>query len=131
MGAMASQITSLTVVYSTVYSDADQINIEAPRHWPFVRGISPHKWPETRKMFPFDDVIMISTHMGMIKMSIILPKTIIDAFLLIYFESQFIYYKFKWFDANQINYRSRNGLMPNLRPWTNDYSIIQHGLTFS
>ena len=24
MGAMASQITSLTIVYSTVYSDADQ-----------------------------------------------------------------------------------------------------------
>ena len=30
----------------------------------FVRGIhrgavnSPHKWPVTRKMFPFDDVIM-------------------------------------------------------------------------
>ena len=31
---MASQITSLTVVYSTVYSDAIKENIKAPRHWP-------------------------------------------------------------------------------------------------
>ena len=34
MGAIASQITSLTIVYSTVYSDADQRNIKDPRHWP-------------------------------------------------------------------------------------------------
>ena len=34
MTTKASQITSLTVVYSTVYSDADQRNIKAPRHWP-------------------------------------------------------------------------------------------------
>ena len=34
MTTMASQITSLTVVYSAVYSDADQRNIKAPRHWP-------------------------------------------------------------------------------------------------
>ena len=36
------------------------------RHWSFVRGIhrwpvnSPHKWPVTRKMLPFDVVIMAS-----------------------------------------------------------------------
>ena len=36
----------------------------------FVREIHrgpvnfPHKWPVTRKMFPFDDVIMISKHMS-------------------------------------------------------------------
>ena len=40
IGAMASQITSLTIVYSTVYSGADQKNIKAPRHWPLC-GISP------------------------------------------------------------------------------------------
>ena len=34
-GPMASQITSLTIVCSTVYSGADQKkNIKAPRHWP-------------------------------------------------------------------------------------------------
>ena len=64
MGAIASQITSLTIVYSTVYSDADQRKHESSASLAFVRGIhrgpvnSPHKWPVKRKMFPFDDVIM-------------------------------------------------------------------------
>ena len=64
MGAIASQITSLTIVYSTVYSDADQWKHQSSASLAFVRGIhrgpvnSPHKWPVTRKMFPFDDVIM-------------------------------------------------------------------------
>ena len=64
MGAMASQITSLTTVYSTVYSDAVQRKHQSSAPLAFVRGIhrgpvnSPHKWPVTRKMFPFDDVIM-------------------------------------------------------------------------
>ena len=34
MGAMVSLITRLTIVYSIVYSGADQRNIKAPRHWP-------------------------------------------------------------------------------------------------
>ena len=65
MGAIASQITSLTIVYSKVYSDADQRKHESSASLAFVQGIhrrgpvnSPHKWPVTRKMFPFDDVIM-------------------------------------------------------------------------
>ena len=64
MNAMASQITSLTSVYSTVYSDTDQRKLQSSASLAFVRGIhrgrlnSPHKWPVTRKMFPFDDVIM-------------------------------------------------------------------------
>ena len=49
MGAIASQITSLTIVYSTVYSDADQKNIKAPRHWPLCGEFTGHKWPVTRK----------------------------------------------------------------------------------
>ena len=64
MGAIASQITSLMIVYSTVYSGADKKKRESSASLAFVRGIrrgpvnSPHKWPVTRKMFPFDDVIM-------------------------------------------------------------------------
>ena len=61
MGAVASQITSLTIVYSTVYSDADQRKHQSPASLAFVREIHrdfPHKWPVTRKLFPFDDVIM-------------------------------------------------------------------------
>ena len=57
-------ITSLTIVYSTVYSGADQRKHQSSASLAFVWGIhrgpvnSPHKWPVTRKMFPFDDVIM-------------------------------------------------------------------------
>ena len=64
MDSIASQITSLTIVYSSVYSGADQRKYQSPASLAFVRGIhwrpmnSPHKWPVTRKMFPFDDVIM-------------------------------------------------------------------------
>ena len=32
--AMASQITSPMIVYTSVYSGADQRNIKAPLHWP-------------------------------------------------------------------------------------------------
>ena len=68
MGAIASQITSLTIVYSTVYSGADQRKHQSSASLAFVRGIhrgpvnTPHKWPVTRKMFPFDDVIMLCTN---------------------------------------------------------------------
>ena len=64
MGAMTCQITSLTIVCSTVYSGTDQSKHQSSASLAFVRGIhrgpvnSPHKWPVTRKMFPFDDVIM-------------------------------------------------------------------------
>ena len=66
MSLMASQITSLTIVYPTVYSGADQREHQSSASLAIVRGIhrgpvnSPHKWPVTRKMFPFDDVIMIT-----------------------------------------------------------------------
>ena len=62
MDALASQITSLTIVYSTLYSDADQRKHQSSASLAFVWGIhrgpvnSPHKWPVTRKIFPFDDV---------------------------------------------------------------------------
>ena len=83
MGVIASQITSLTIVFSTFYSDAEH---QSSASLSFVRGIhrvpvnSPHKWQVTRKMFPFDDVIMnaqkqssmrcmvscLSTHWGIV-----------------------------------------------------------------
>ena len=64
MSAIASQITSLTIVYSIVYSDADQRKHQSSASLAFVWGFhrgpvnSPHNWPVTRKMFPFDGVIM-------------------------------------------------------------------------
>ena len=65
MGTMASQITSLTIVYWNVYSGADQRLHQSSAPLAFVRGIyrgpvnSPLKWSVTRKMFPFDDVSMM------------------------------------------------------------------------
>ena len=64
MYSIASQITSLTIVYSTIYSGADQRTHKSSASLAFVRGNhripvnSPHKRPVTRKMLPFDDVII-------------------------------------------------------------------------
>ena len=69
MSAMVFQITGVSIVYSTVYSGADKKN-QSSASLAFVMGIhrwpvdSPHKGPVTRKMFPFDDVIMkYETHL--------------------------------------------------------------------
>ena len=64
MSVMGSQITSVSIVCSTVCSGADQRKNQSFASLAFVRGIhqwpvnSPHKGPVMRKMFPFDDVIM-------------------------------------------------------------------------
>ena len=68
MNATASQITSLAIVYSSIYWDADLRKNPSSASLAFVRGIhrgpvnSPHKGAGTRKMFPFDDVIMTQTY---------------------------------------------------------------------
>ena len=57
MCSMASQITSLTIIYSTVYSGTDLRKHQSSASLAFVQGIhrgpvnSPHKWPVTRKCF--------------------------------------------------------------------------------
>ena len=67
MSALASQITSLAIVYLTVYLDADQRIHQSSALQAFVRGIHrwpvnfPYKGPITRKMCPFDGVIMVMT----------------------------------------------------------------------
>ena len=64
IGSIASQITSLTIVYSNDYPGSDQRKHQSSASLAFVRGMhrrpvnSPHKGSVTRKMFPFDDVIM-------------------------------------------------------------------------
>ena len=64
MTMLASQITSLMVVYSIVYLGVNQRKHQSSASLAFVREIHrgpvnfPHKWPVTRKMFPLDDVIM-------------------------------------------------------------------------
>ena len=64
MSAVASQITGVSIVYSTICSGADQRKHQSSASLAFVRGIhrlpvnSPHKGPVARKMLSFDDVIM-------------------------------------------------------------------------
>ena len=64
MDAIASQISSVTIVYWTIYSGADHRKHQSSASLAFVWGIHrwpvnfPHKGPVTRKMFPFDDAIM-------------------------------------------------------------------------
>ena len=71
MGVIASQITSLTSVYSTVCLGVDQRKHQSSASLALLRGIhrgpvnSPHKWPVTRKMLPFEDVIMSWEDSGM------------------------------------------------------------------
>ena len=62
MGAMAYQITKLTIVYLAVYSGADKkesklrVTCLCEENLPVNL---PHKWPVTQKMFSVDDVIMV------------------------------------------------------------------------
>ena len=64
---MASQITRLTSVYLTVYLGVDKRKHQSSASLAFVQGIhrssvnSPHKGPVTRKMFPYDVIMRIST----------------------------------------------------------------------
>ena len=64
MGKMASQITGVSIVYSTVCSGVDQRKHQSSASLAFVKGIRrwpvnyPHKAALTRKIFLFDDVIM-------------------------------------------------------------------------
>ena len=68
MSTIASKTTSLTIVYSTVYSGTDESKHQRSASLAFVWGIhrwpgnSPYKGPVTRKTFPFDDVIMVFTN---------------------------------------------------------------------
>ena len=67
MSAMASQITGVSTVYSTISTGADQRKHQSSKSLAFVRGIhrwlvnSPHKGLLRRKMFPFDDIILIDS----------------------------------------------------------------------
>ena len=76
MTTMASQITSLAVVYSIVYSGADERKLRSSASVAFVRGIHRDRWiprtkgPATRKIFPFVDVIMFYVNVNIRPMTI-------------------------------------------------------------
>ena len=64
MSTMASQITSVSIVYSNVCSGPDQRKHRSSASLAFVRRIhrwpvnSPHKGPVTRKLLPFAYIVM-------------------------------------------------------------------------
>ena len=65
MGSTASLITSLTILFTQPFIQTQiKENTKAPRHWPLCGEFTGDRWisrkngPVTRKMFPFDDVIM-------------------------------------------------------------------------
>ena len=68
MGAMAFQITNLTIVYSTVYSGVDQRKHQSSTSLAFVRGIhrwpvnSPHNGPKRGKCFHLMTSSWIAVH---------------------------------------------------------------------
>ena len=88
MNEMASQITGISIVYSTVCSGTDQRKHQSSVSLAFMTGThrwhvnSPHKRPVTWKMFPFDDVIMNKTgldpiwHRKLIEILANLPKIV-------------------------------------------------------
>ena len=143
MSAMASQITSLTIVYSIVYSGAGQRKHQSSASLAFVRGIhrwpvnSPHKGPVTRKMFPFHDVTL--WFLGCIPewlhfKKLISPWTKLPPFRRRYFHIHIREWKILCFDWNFTEVCSLgsnwqctsigldNGLAPNRRQviiWTN------------
>ena len=95
IGVIASQITSLRLFTQPLIQTQIKENMKAPRHWPlcgeFTWGQvnSLHKRAVTRKMFPFDDVIMPADTRNMDKMRKILEKFIL-AFDFISAHVQFI-----------------------------------------
>ena len=59
MDSMTSQITSITIVYSAVYSGADQRKHQSSAPLAFVLPSKFHaQIASNAEMFPFDDVIM-------------------------------------------------------------------------
>ena len=63
MGAMASQITSLTIVTQSFIQAQIKVNIKVPRHWPLCKEFTGDRWVPrikeiARKLYPIDDIIM-------------------------------------------------------------------------
>ena len=58
MSSVASQITSLTIVYSTVYTGADPRKHQSSASLACVRGI--HRWPVNSRKMPVTRIIFFS-----------------------------------------------------------------------
>ena len=78
---MASQVTGVSIVFAAVCSGADRIKLQSSASLAFVRGI--HRWPMnsplegpvTRKVFPFNYVIMIISSWQLRMRRILQPRS--------------------------------------------------------
>ena len=84
MSSMGSPVNGASIFAQLlVYAQINK-NIKAPRHWPLCveftdgRWITHTKGPVTRKMFPFDDVIMNRSLQLDIFVSYLLSAAFID-----------------------------------------------------
>ena len=133
ISVMASQITSLTIVYSTLYSGAEQIKHQSSASLAFVRGIhrwpvnSPHSGPVTLKIFPFwwrhHENGSYWTHCGQDKMASIFEKT----FKLHFLEWNCLY--LYWYFTGPIK---NNRILVQIRAWhrTGDTQLAEHMPSF-
>ena len=113
---MAPQITSVSIVYSTVCWGADQRKHQSSASLAFVRGIhrwpvnSPRNGPVTRKMFPFiigDALPHLVTYLGPSKMAYNLQTTLL-MYIIERKISYFWYrYEMKFFPRIQLKIRYR------------------------
>ena len=119
MSMMVSQITSLLIVYSIFYSGVDQGKHQSSASLAFVWGIhwwpvnSQHKRPVTRKMFPFDNIIMSPENF---------IKKIIKLWMWYYLFCTWLIISYSFMDsAAHVVYTLYSSCFPNLcltlRPW--------------
>ena len=111
---MTSQITGISIVCSTVCSGGDQRKQQSSTSLDFVTGI--HRWPVdspheiTRKMFPFDDVIMQGEQLsGYAMITIVCNNILLNPCHCAYFCCLSFFWcdayanKDFWIELNQIN----------------------------
>ena len=103
MGETASQITGVSIVCSTVGSGGDHRKYQSSASLAFVWGThrrpvnSPHKRPVRRKMFPFDDVIMIHSYVCIYR--VVSPQQCIPQALCTWFALRRVCL---WFDTGNL-----------------------------
>ena len=113
MSATASQITCVSIVCSIVCIGVDQRRHQSSTLLVFGRGIhlwpvdSPHKGPVTRKMFPFDDVIMyiVPIHVSVFmweSKSVIILQMMFQHLTVLTAKSGMFYAHFVWTVVNWI-----------------------------
>ena len=78
MSAMAPQITSLTIVYSAVYSGMIKENIKAPRHWPLWGEFTGDWWFPAQRASKAENVSIWWRHRGGTLFSVVIMNKQLD-----------------------------------------------------